>query len=130
MSSVVSRTVLRAAALDAASILAFVAAGRRSHDEGGNPISGMFEVAAPFLVALAVAWVVVRAWRRPDHLRTGVALWAITVSGGMVLRRFVFDRGTAPSFVVVAALGTALLLLGWRLVVLIRSEQPATGAGR
>jgi hypothetical protein len=34
----------------------------------------------------------------------------------MVLRRTVFDRGTAFSFIVVASVFTGVLLLGWRLV--------------
>ncbi|MGD9572255.1 MAG: DUF3054 domain-containing protein [Thermoleophilia bacterium] len=37
--------------------------------------------------------------------------------GGMLLRGLVFDRGTAPSFVVVAAIVLGALMLGWRLVV-------------
>jgi len=35
---------------------------------------------------------------------------------GMVLRRTVFDRGTAAAFVVVATLFVGLFLVGWRLI--------------
>jgi chromate transport protein ChrA len=111
-----TKTAIRAAALDIASILVFVAVGRRSHDEPGNVITGIAKVAAPFLIALAIAWVVVQAWKRPQELKTGVVVWALTVIDGMLLRHFVFDRGTAASFIVVAAIVTAVFLLGWRLV--------------
>ena len=110
------RPVVRAALLDVASILLFVAVGRRSHDEGGSVLGGIVMVAAPFLIALAVGWIVARAWRRPAALETGVVIWLVTVSLGMVLRHFVFDRGTALPFIIVATGVTGLLLLGWRLV--------------
>jgi hypothetical protein len=32
----------------------------------------------------------------------------------MVLRRFVFDRGTALAFIIVASAFTLLFLVGWR----------------
>ena len=113
------RPVLRAALLDAAAIVLFVAVGRNNHDGGGNPVAETLKVAAPFLIALAVGWVVARAWQRPDALRTGLVIWPITVALGMVLRHWVFDRGTATSFIVVASIATAVLLLGWRLVALL-----------
>lgn len=108
------RRALRAAAFDVVAVIVFVAAGRRSHDEGGNAFVETAEVAAPFLIALAVAWLALRAWRRSEALRTGAAIWVVTVAAGMLLRRTVFDRGTAASFVVVATLVTGALLLGWR----------------
>ena len=94
-------------------VVAFVLAGRRSHDEGSG-LGAVLEVAAPFLVALAVGWLVARAWRHPVELRTGVTVWIVTVVVGMVLRRAVFDRGTAVSFVIVATVVLGALLVGWR----------------
>ena len=55
-----NRPVVRAAALDAASIVVFVAIGRRSHDEDGNAVVGVLQVAAPFVIALLVAWLAAR----------------------------------------------------------------------
>ena len=111
------RPVMRAAVFDMAAIVVFVAVGRNSHDEGGNPVAETLKVAAPFLIALAVGWVVARAWQRPASLRTGLVVWPITVALGMVLRHWVFDRGTATSFIVVATIATGVLLLGWRALV-------------
>jgi hypothetical protein len=47
---------------------------------------------------------------------TGVVVWLCTVVIGMVLRK-ASSAGVAASFVVVAATVTAVLLLGWRVVV-------------
>jgi hypothetical protein len=46
-------------------------------------------------------------------------VWVVTVALGMLLRRTVFDRGTAASFVIVATLVTGALLLGWRAAQLV-----------
>lgn len=111
------RRAARAALLDVAAVVVFVAIGRRSHDEAGNVVVGVLKVAAPFVIALAVGWLAARAWKRPQQLRTGVAIWIVTVALGMVLRHVVFDRGTAASFIVVATIVLGVFLLGWRLVV-------------
>lgn len=112
----IRRRVYAAAAADAAAILLFVALGRRTHDEGGNPMLGALGVAAPFLIAAAIGWAIARAWRTPVDPVTGTIIWVSTVVIGLVLRRFVFDRGTATPFVIVASVATMALLVGWRLV--------------
>ncbi len=56
-------------------------------------------------------------------LTTGVAAWAGALTVGMALRGLVFDRGTAPSFVVVAAIVLGVLLLGWRLAVRVVAQR-------
>ncbi|MGE4030683.1 MAG: DUF3054 domain-containing protein [Thermoleophilia bacterium] len=94
----------------------FAALGRASHEEG-SAVGGTLEVAAPFLVGAAAGWLVSRGWRHPAAPATGLAVWGATIVGGMLLRGLVFDRGTAPSFVVVAAIVLGALMLGWRLVV-------------
>lgn len=109
---------LGTAVADAVGVLVFVALGRGSHDEG-TAIGGTLEVAAPFLFALALGWVVVRLVMRrpPSSLPAGVAIWAITLVAGMGLRRTVFDRGTALPFVIVAAAFLAFVLVARRVVV-------------
>jgi uncharacterized membrane protein YbjE (DUF340 family) len=104
-----------AAALDIAVIVVFVAIGRRSHDEG-SAIGEVFRIATPFLIGLAAGWIVARAWRRPFDMVTGCTIWVVTIALGMVLRRTLFDRGTAVSFVIVASVFIGALLIGWRLV--------------
>jgi hypothetical protein len=101
--------------LDTFTVVLFVAIGRREH-ERDSAVAGLIGTAAPFLIALGVAWLVLRAWRRPTDWRTGVGIWAITLTVGMVLRKLVFDDGTAMSFVIVAAVFLAVFLIGWRVV--------------
>ncbi len=100
---------------DVFSIVLFVAIGRRNHD-AGSALRGVIETAVPFLIALAAAWLIVRAWRRPSALLTGITIWPITVLVGMVIRRVVFDRGTATSFVIVATIFLGACFVGWRAV--------------
>ena len=127
-----SEAAIAAGAADVLCVLAFVAAGRRSHDEG-NGLGAVLEVAAPFLIALAVGWLATRAWRRPIELGTGVVVWLVTVALGMLLRRTLFDRGTAVSFVIVATVVLGALLVGWRAaraVVARRRRQPVAARPR
>lgn len=110
-----SRSVLIAGAFDVASVLVFVTVGRRNHNEG-TAIDGVITVATPFLIALAIGWLVSRAWRRPMSLRIGAIVWMTTVVVGLLLRNRVFDRGTATAFVIVAVLFLGAVLLGWRVM--------------
>ena len=107
------RRVPLAVGIDVFSVTLFVAIGRREH-ERDSAIAGLIETASPFLLALALAWVLLRAWRRPTDWRTGLGIWATTLVAGMVLRNVVFDDGTATAFVIVAAAFLALFLVGWR----------------
>ena len=97
-------------------MLLFVAVGRRNHDESAG-ISGVVEVALPFLIALISGWLITRAWRSPQALSTGVVIWLITVVLGLALRNFLFDRGTATPLIIVATLVLGALLVGRRLIM-------------
>ena len=112
-------TALRAALADAACVVAFAALGRASHDEG-SAVGGTLEVAVPFLVGGALGWAVAQGWRAPLSLRTGAAAWAGALVVGMLLRNLAWDRGTAPSFVIVTAIVLGVLILGWRQALRLR----------
>ncbi len=101
-----------AAGLDVFFVVAFVALGRRSHDQDPG-VSGLVETALPFVLGLVIAWLVARAWRDPLSLRTGLVVWPVTILAGMLLRR-AFGDGTAASFVVVATCFVGVFLVGWR----------------
>jgi Protein of unknown function (DUF3054) len=105
--------LLLAATFDVVAIVLFVVIGRRSHDEG-NALQGVVRVAAPFLIGLAAGWLVARAWNSPTSWSTGLVVWPVTVAAGLLLRRFVFDDGTALPFVIVATIVLGVLLVGWR----------------
>lgn len=114
--AVTPRRIALAATIDVVAILLFVAIGRRSHDEGGSVVGEALRVAVPFLLGLAAGWVAARAWRAPVAFASGIVIWLGTVVVGMLLRRFVFDRGIALPFIIVASLFTLLFLVGWRVV--------------
>ena len=107
--------VATALGLDVFSVLLFVAVGRRNHDESAG-VSGVIEVALPFLIALVLGWLVTRAWRTPHALTTGVVIWLTTVVGGLLMRNLLFNRGTALPFIIVATLVLGALLVGRRLI--------------
>ena len=101
---------------DIVGVLLFCAIGRRSHAEGLT-VGGVAQTAWPFLVGAAVGWLLSRTWRRPTAVvPTGVVVWVCTVAVGMLLRKAT-SAGVAFSFVIVASAATAVLLLGWRVVV-------------
>ncbi len=108
------RTALTALLVDAICVLVFCAIGRRSHAEGIT-VTGVLETAWPFLSGTGAGWLAGRAWRQPTAVAPqGIVIWLSTVVIGMLLRKAT-SAGTAVSFVVVASLSTAILLLGWRL---------------
>jgi hypothetical protein len=116
------RDQLLGAGFDVAAVILFVALGRGSHDEGSS-VGGTLRVAAPFVLGLALGWLVARAWRAPFAVRTGVVVWLVTVAAGMLIRHTAFDRGTAFAFIIVATLFLGLFLVGWRAVA-TKSRDP------
>ncbi|MGZ0711010.1 DUF3054 domain-containing protein (plasmid) [Coraliomargarita sp. W4R53] len=120
------RTIAGAFVLDAALVVVFAIIGRASHDEGifGPGGSGLWQTSWPFLVGLVLGWLISRAWLAPaSPLRTGLPVWAITVSGGMVMR-YASDQGVAIAFVIVATVTLLLLLVGWRTVAALIARRP------
>ncbi len=118
------RRVLWSLVADVVSIVVFVAIGRRNHDEDTG-LDGIFGTATPFLLALLVTWLVTIAWRDPLSVRTGAIVWVGTVALGMVLRKFVFDDGTATAFVFVATVFVGAVVNGWRAL----ARKRLSGAG-
>ena len=130
MSSVVAlvRRPWVAFGLDAVLVVVFAAVGRASHEEA-NPVVGALVTAWPFLVGTIVGWAVVRVLRKawPLGVGPGITVWFATVVIGMVLRRAT-GQGTAATFVVVAAVVLAALLVGWRALAALLDRQAASRA--
>jgi hypothetical protein len=129
---------LIAAGADVVAVLVFVVLGRSSHDEG-NGIASVLGVAAPFLIGVAIGWLVAPTPRvRPFAVRSGVQIWLAAVLVGVVLRWFAWDRGTALSFIIVAAVFLGLTIVGWRVAFAgasrprgaVRSSRPPLEAER
>ena len=108
-----TRPAVLALAGDIVCVLVFCALGRRSHAEGLT-LAGIADTAWPFLSGTVLGWVISRGWRAPTAVApTGVIVWLSTVVVGMLLRK-AGSQGVATSFIIVATVVTALLLLGWR----------------
>lgn len=108
------RRAVPALAADALCVLVFVLVGRSSHREALT-LPGVAQTAWPFLVGLGAGWLLAGAAARgrPQSLRGGLVVWAVTVGGGMALRALA-GQGTEPAFMLVAAVVLGALLLGWR----------------
>lgn len=102
--------------LDAALVVLFAVAGKRSHSTGLS-VSDVAGTAWPFLIGLLLGWALTWSWRQPSRLwPEGVVVVLVTVALGMTLRVLLTDGGAPLSFVAVATGSLALLLLGRRLV--------------
>jgi cytochrome bd-type quinol oxidase subunit 1 len=113
---------------DALCVLAFVVLGTRNHDTDTG-VSGVLYVAVPFWIAMVLGWFVSHARRNPYAISVGTQTWIVTLVIGMMLRNLVFDRGTATSFMLVAAIFLAITMLGWRTIASRRpnkKQQPTT----
>ncbi|GAY18788.1 DUF3054 domain-containing protein [Mycobacterium sp. shizuoka-1] len=110
-----TRPAVAALAGDIVCVVVFCALGRRSHAEGLT-LAGIAETAWPFLSGTLIGWLIARGWRAPTAVApTGLIVWVATVAVGMMLRK-ASSQGLAVSFIVVASVVTAVLLLGWRAV--------------
>ncbi len=119
-------SVIIPAAVDVLLVLAFVLIGRASHHE---PLGGLLDTGWPFLVGLAIGWLILRAWRTPWKIMgTAIGIWLATVMVGMLLRA-ITGQGVQPPFIVVATVVLGLFLIGWRaifaLVIRIAGQQGA-----
>lgn len=109
------RRALSALFADVLCVIVFATIGRRSHAEGLT-VAGIAHTAWPFLAGTAVGWLLIGGWRRPyTVVPTGLVVWLSTVVVGMLLRKAT-SAGVQTSFVVVASVATAVLLLGWRAI--------------
>jgi hypothetical protein len=104
--------------VDVIAVLVFSVLGRGAHNRTPG-IAGVLETAWPFLLALAVAWIVRLLWKTgaaPISMSTAGYFWAVTLIGGMLIRGLSTGRIPHWSFMIVAAIALAVLLFGWRAI--------------
>ena len=104
---------LRDFVYDALCVLLFVVIGTRNH-KTDTGLSGILYVAAPFWIAMSLAHLTPMMQRGAKALPHQYVVWGYTIVMGMVLRNLVFERGTAPAFVIVATVFLGATMLGWR----------------
>jgi len=100
--------------LDLVVVFVFAAVGRDEHQQT-NTIGDIVTVAAPFVIGALVGAAL--AWPRGRDLGTissGLIVLLTTLVVGMLLRRFVWDRGTAATFVLVTTGFLTAGFMGWR----------------
>ncbi|MDJ0337680.1 DUF3054 domain-containing protein [Cryobacterium sp. PH31-O1] len=106
-------SIITAGVFDAVLVLAFAIIGRLSH---GESLAGVGVTYWPFLGGLIIGWLLVRAWRHPrDTVWTGLAIWIVTVAGGLLLR-VASGQGVQLSFAIVTTIVLGVFLLGWRAI--------------
>ncbi|MSZ16485.1 MAG: DUF3054 family protein [Actinobacteria bacterium] len=113
MKITLNRGAVQAFALDILCVMALVVIGTRNHDTDTG-LSGILFVAAPFLIALLGAHLVLNVLGKSTFV---AGIWGSTVLFGMLLRNLAFNRGTALAFVLVASVFLAATMWGWRAVV-------------
>ncbi len=114
--------VRNAIILDYLVVATFVLIGLLTHD-GRDGLAGYLRVAAPFLLSLAVAWLVIgRTKLGPSGFLTGILIAVITWGLGLTIRAIVFGGGVALPFVLVAGGFLTAGILGWRTVTVWRSS--------
>lgn len=108
-------------------VILFVAVGMIQH---GTPLTSenLILVGWPFVAGLLLGHLAIRSWKAPFSLWPhGIFVWAITVAAAMALRTLL-SQGTETSFVIVTAVVTGVLMLGWRALAmyLTRGERHRT----
>jgi hypothetical protein len=101
--------------LDTLVVVSFVVIGRDTHGFV-NDWEATLQVALPFLLALSVGVGITMAFMDPTNWRAGLVIAAVTVIGGLALRKYVFGDGTASTFVWLTAGWMTAWMVGWRLV--------------
>ncbi|TSE00267.1 DUF3054 domain-containing protein [Skermania sp. ID1734] len=122
------KKLLPAFAVDLVLVIIFCAIGRRSHEEA-NALGGLVHTAWPFVAGLIVGWAAVAAATRgafdgSSLVPVGIAAWAGTLVGGMVLR-VISGQGTAVTFIIVAGVVLAIFLIGWRIAATVLARRRA-----
>ena len=105
-----------AIALDTLAIAVFALLARIAHQTDEMPLNftGWLSTLWPFLVGVALAWVIVTLAGKAEGARNGVFIWLITAATGLIIWGIKNQQLPHWSFVVVASVMSALLMLGWR----------------
>lgn len=106
------RIPLLSLAADVVAIVVFAAVGRSNHGEAFDVV-GLLGTAAPFLLGALAAWCTPWVRADPTGIRSGATVLLGTLVIGFAVRALMLDR-LPLSFVLVATVVLAVLLVGWR----------------
>lgn len=113
----------RALGFDVAAAVLFALIGRASHGAEFS-LAGIAQTAWPFVVAAAVGSLLASRFGGGQWWRQGLIAWLVTVAGGIALR-LAGGETAQPGFVIVTGVVLAVMLLGWRAVVALRTRRTA-----
>lgn len=114
----ISRTT--SIAMDTLAIAVFALLARIAHQTDEMPLNftGWLSTLWPFLVGVALAWVIVtfagKGAGKSNGEGKGAFIWLITVATGLIIWGIRNQQLPHWSFVIVASVMSALLMLGWR----------------
>ncbi|HZK32056.1 MAG TPA: DUF3054 domain-containing protein [Corynebacterium sp.] len=112
---------------DVLAIAVFALLARMAHQSEEMPltVSGWLSTLWPFLIGVAVAWVVIGAarWEGARLHPAGWVAWLIVVAVGLAIWGLRNQAIPHWSFIIVAAVMSVILMLGWRLVAQARSRR-------
>lgn len=109
----ISRTT--AIAMDTLAIAVFALLARMAHQSDDMPfnLAGWASTVWPFAIGVALGWVIALAGSHKEQGR-GTLVWLVTVVTGLVIWGIRNQELPHWSFVIVASVMSALLMLGWR----------------
>lgn len=123
---------------DAIAIAVFALLARIAHNTPEMPLSfvGWLDTTWPFLLGVALAWVLLRTGVVPQlnkgqgaaseqngtSARTGVVVWICAVVVGLAVWGIRHGQVLHWSFMVVATIMSGILLLGWRGIARLRNR--------
>lgn len=98
-------------AIDVLAVLIFAILARAAH--GGLDIAHILDTWWPFTIGTILGWALQRG-KNPLALSYGVTVWICTAVAGLTF--WGLRHGSVPhwSFIIVAAVMSSILLLGWR----------------
>ena len=110
------------ALVDLAVVASFILIGRDTHNESVSA-ADVFRTSAPFLLALAGAWLTPLVHRAPWRVGSGIAVGLITTALGIYFRTVVFGEGASGLFPLITAGYLIGLMIIPRLVAAARSRE-------
>lgn len=112
---------IRTLIIDSALIFVFAILARLAH--GGISVGAVLDTFWPFALGTVIGTVVVAMVNRSSHVvQGGIIIWITTVVAGLSIWALRHQELPHISFIIVASLMSALLLLSWRLIAARRLQ--------
>lgn len=123
---------LPALLMDVLGVALFALFARIAHQSEDMPLNfgGWLQTLWPFLVGTAIGWVLLAVTgkiARAIAMGSGAIVWLCTAIAGLAI--WGLRHGGVPhwSFIIVASVMSAILLLGWRAIAGMRNRRAAGG---